>query len=307
MFANRKITGLYKEFTVPLWIGVLLLLTVSAAVFLPWLGSERELFRNESLHAVIAQEFSSSSPVPTAHHVQLLSDGIIHQAAASILHRVSGLSLVSSLRTVSLLMLTLTAILAGISASSRSSRAGLTAAAVVMSTMIAIDKVPDGFPATTSAFFLLSAQLAFFYYGIRKANWNMAWIVSAALILLAFASGGFRMLIYFVFPLLFLRHYTPRGKKKEVPLPREKPPSHILPILPCFVGCFHPLVSCIIFCRNATERKQPSKPDRSSGKWKKQRVLYAFAGKHLTRVDDKFKLKLEVETDDTERLSARIG
>lgn len=205
MFTNRKITGLYKEFAVPLWIGILLLASATAVIYLPWLGSERELFRNESLHAVIAQEFSVSSPLPTAHHVQQLSEGIIHQAASAFLHRISGLDPVCSLRTISFIMLLLTAILAGLGVPSRSRRARLAAAAVVVSTLLAIDKSCEGYPATTSAFFLLAAQLAFFYYGIRKANWNMAWLTSAALITLAFFSGGFRLLIYFIFPMLFFR------------------------------------------------------------------------------------------------------
>ena len=205
MFTSRKITGLYKEFAVPLWIGILLLTVAAATVFLPWLVGKQELSRDESLHAVIAQEFTISAPVPTAHHVQQFSEGVIYQAAASALHKISGLSLVCSLRTVSFIMLLLTAALAGISAASRSRRSGIVAAAVMLSTLLVLDKANDAYPTTTNAFFLLSAQLAFFYYGIRKANWNMAWLSSAILITLAFFSGGFRMLIYFIFPMLFFR------------------------------------------------------------------------------------------------------
>lgn len=205
MFSRKKITGLYKEFSVPLWLGISLLIIASSVIFMPWLMSNRELFRNESLHAVIAGEFSFSSPVPTAHHIQQLSEGVLFQALSAMLHHATGLPIDKALRTVSFIMLLLTAALTGASASARSARAGLVSAAVMLTTILALDKAIEGYPTTTNAFFLLSAQLAFFHYGIRKANWNMAWIISALLVTLAFFSGGFRMLIYFIFPMLFFR------------------------------------------------------------------------------------------------------
>ena len=205
MFFNRKITGIYKESAVPIWLGTLLLAAAAAAIYLPWLNSGHELFRNESIQAVIAKEFSVSAPVPTAHHVQLLSEGILFPAVSSLINRWSGLSMEISLRLVSLCMLIMTAVLAGFSASNRSARAGLAAAAVTVSSVLAIDKAAEGYPTTMNGFLLLSAQLVYFHYGMRKADWNLAWLLSAVLILLAFFSGGFRMLIYFIFPMFFFR------------------------------------------------------------------------------------------------------
>ena len=205
MFINRKISGIYREFAVPLWLGIILLTASAAAIYMPWLSNSHELFRNESIQAVIAREFSFSAPVPTAHHVQLFSEGILFPAISALLERCTGISMENALRSVSLIMLLLTATLAGISASVRSFRAGVVAAAVIISCILSIDKAPEGYPTTTNAFLLLSAQLAFFHYGIRKANWNMAWMISTLLIILAFFSGGLRMLIYFIFPMIFFR------------------------------------------------------------------------------------------------------
>ena len=205
MFLNRKISGIYKEFPVPFLLGAVLLAAAAAMIYMPWLNSGHELFRNESMQAVIAREFSLSAPVPTAHHVQQLSEGILFPAISAFLHRCTGIAMETALRAVSITMLVLTATVAGFCASVRNARAGLVAAAVTISSVLVIDKATEGYPTTTNALLLLSAQAVFFHYGIRKTNWNMAWLLSVALITLAFFSGGFRMLIYFIFPMFFFR------------------------------------------------------------------------------------------------------
>ena len=111
----------------------------------------------------------------------------------------------SALRAVSVFMLVMGGIVCGISASGRSKTSGIVAAAVYLTSFLAMSKGLEGYPATTSAFFLLCAQMAFFYYGIRRANWSMAWILSSLLITLAFFSGGIRMILFFIFPMLFFR------------------------------------------------------------------------------------------------------
>ena len=210
MFHKQKISGIYKESAIPLWLGAIIICATAVVIYqpciyLPWRECSHELLKSESLYAVIAQECSFSTPVPTAHHVQQLSEGILFPAMTSLLHRCTNIAMETSLRTVATIMLLLTAALAGISASTRNTRAGLVAAAITISSVIAIDKAAEGYPTTTNAFLLLAAQLTFFHFGIRKANWNLAWLFSASLILLAFFSGGFRMLIYFVFPMFFFR------------------------------------------------------------------------------------------------------
>ena len=202
---NRKISGLYHEFAVPFWVSVAILVIAGAVIYLPYLGCGKELFRNESLYAVMAQELSDSAPVATAHHVQQVSGEIIFPALASFIHNVTGLAMDSALRCVSLFMLIMTAAVCGVSASGRSAKAGIVASAICLTSLLAIEKGAEGYPTTTNAFFLICAQMTFFYYGIRRANWNLAWIFSTLLITLAFFSGGIRMLLFFIFPMLFFR------------------------------------------------------------------------------------------------------
>lgn len=204
MFLIRKISGLYKEFPVPSKLAAVILIAAVSAIFFPWLDNSRELFRNESLYAVMAQELPASL-FPTAHHTPQLQEGVLYPMAVSLFNRITGASMEFSLRTISLIMLILTAAVAGFSASARSARAGFAAGAMVLTTLLTIDKASEGYPTSTNAFMLLSSQMVFFHYGIRKANWNKAWILSALIMTCAFYSGGFRMLIFFIFPMLFFR------------------------------------------------------------------------------------------------------
>ena len=203
MFTNRKISGLYKEFPVSASLAAIIVTVAVLVIFVPWLYSSRELFRNESLYAVMAQELPKSA-IPTAHHVPQLSEGVLYPVIVSVFHRL-GMSMELALRSVSLLMLILTSIVAGACASRHSKRAFFVAATITLSSALAIEKCIDGYPTTTNALLLLSAQMVFFHYGMHKANWNKAWILSSLIITLAFFSGGLKMLIFFIFPMVFFR------------------------------------------------------------------------------------------------------
>ena len=159
---NRKISGLYHEFAVPFWVSVAILVIAGAVIYLPYLGCGKELFRNESLYAVMAQELSDSAPVATAHHVQQVSGEIIFPALASFIHNVTGLAMDSALRCVSLFMLIMTAAVCGVSASGRSAKAGIVASAICLTSLLAMEKGAEGYPTTTNAFFLICAQMTFF-------------------------------------------------------------------------------------------------------------------------------------------------
>ena len=159
----RKISGLYHEFAVPFWVSVAILGISGAVIYLPWLSFGRELFRDESLYAVMAQELSCSAPVSTAHHVQQLSGGIIFPALVSFIHNITGITMENALRGVSLFMLAASAAVCALSAAGRSKQAGLVASAIYLTSFLAMEKGVEGYQATTNAFFLLCAQMAFFY------------------------------------------------------------------------------------------------------------------------------------------------
>lgn len=198
--------GIYTEKPISRWWGVLILLVVFLAVHEPWLLGMRELFRQEGFYAVQAAEFQPSSTLVTAHGVAVQDAFPLYPALSGLLMRGCGIPVEIALRAVSLLMLAAGAVLTYFAAASeRSCRAGLVAAGMYISTFLVLEKAGDGTPATCNAFFLLAAQLLFFQYGIRRTNWNAAWISSLALLGFGFFSGGFRVLLYFVFPMFFFR------------------------------------------------------------------------------------------------------
>ena len=198
--------GIYTEKPISPWMGVLILLIAFLAIHEPWLLGMRELFRQEGFYAVQAVELQPSSTLVTAHGVPIQDAFPLYPALSGLLMRGFGVPAEFALRTVSLLMLAATAVLTYFAAASeRSCRAGLVAAGMYISTFLVLEKACDGDPATSNAFFLLAAQLLFFQYGIRRTNWNAAWISSLALLGFGFFSGGFRVLLYFVFPMFFFR------------------------------------------------------------------------------------------------------
>ena len=198
--------GLYSE---SVWSRTACVCALAAAflmIYLPWLSADRELFRQECIFAVEAMEFNPRSLLVTAHGVPEYNAVPVFPAVTQFIHRLTGAPVELVMRGISILMLAAGGVLVYFAAASqRTSKAGFVAAAFYLTALIAMEKAVEGNPATMGAFFLLSAQLVFFYYGIRKSNWNKAWIYSSALAALSFLSCGFSMLLYFVAPMFFFR------------------------------------------------------------------------------------------------------
>ncbi len=192
-------------------LGMLLVLALFLLTFLPWLGTEREMLRQEGFFAAITSEFVENGRTlkdgiaATAHH-QIVEDAYpLYPMVVSLLYR-AGMPMESALRTVSVVMLGILSLLAGIAAASRSNaRAGAVAACCCFGTLFALEKTVIGGAETMAACFLFSAQLLFFHYGSRLADWNSAWIAAAILVSLGFLSAGPVVVLFFAVPLIFLR------------------------------------------------------------------------------------------------------
>ncbi len=198
--------GIYSERKIGAWSGWLIIIFSFMLIYLPWLSPERELFRGEGLYAAEAMEFDFASPVVTAHQVAITDGYPLFPAAAALLSRDCGIPMETVLRGISVVMFAATAILVFFAAASERSRvAGFAAMAMYISSGLTIEKVIDGDPTTSGAFFLAAAQLLFFNYGIRRADWNRAWIISALLAALGFLSCGFKPILCFVVPMFFFR------------------------------------------------------------------------------------------------------
>ena len=210
--------GLYFERNWKLSAGVILLIAAFLMIYVPWIIAGQELFRQESVYAVEALEYVPGSFVTTAHGVPDLHGSLMFPAVAYYLNRITGLPIENIMRGISCFMLAAGAVLVYFAAASqRTSRAGLVASAFYLTPLIAMEKAVEGHPATASAFFLLAAQLVFFYYGVRRSNWNKAWIFSACLISLGFFCGGLMMLFYFIAPMFFFRRPLSVKSKFKTP------------------------------------------------------------------------------------------
>lgn len=198
--------GIYQENNIPRWAGILVLALAFLVLFEPWFLGLRELFRLEGFYAVQAAEFSATSSIVTAHGVAIRNAYPLYPGLTALLNRGLGLEMELSLRLLSVIMVAASAAVVYIAAASeRSSRAGLAAAAMFLGTNLMLEKAVDGDPATMNAFLLLAAQLVFFQFGVRRANWSMGWICALGLLSLGFLSGGFWVVLLFVFPMFFFR------------------------------------------------------------------------------------------------------
>ena len=190
--------------------GILLILALFVLLNLPWLINYRELYRQEGVFAAISAEYAENPWNPSegitakAHGVMLNNAWPLYPAVVSILF--NWMPMENALRVVSLTMLGVLALLAGIAAASRSDfRAGMVASCCCIGTLFAMDKGLFGGPETMAACFLFAAQLLFFHYGSRYADWNSAWIAAAIFLSLGFLTAGPVIILFFIFPLIFLR------------------------------------------------------------------------------------------------------
>ncbi len=198
--------GIYTEKTLPRWVGILILCLAFLALYQPWHLDVRELFRLEGLYAAESSEIGGRLSVVTAHGVMIQNAFPLYPMLVNCLTEYAGLSIEFALRLLSVGMLGFSAVMVYFAAASeRSYRAGLVASAMYIGSALAVEKVIDGYPTTLTAFFLLAAQLLFFQFGIRRANWSTAWILSLGMMVFGFFAGGVAALCYFVFPMFFFR------------------------------------------------------------------------------------------------------
>lgn len=199
--------GIYTERKIGTVACAAILCGAFAVLFGVWLFVGPELMRSEVRFASAAAEFSTQTPLRMTIHGWATPECMpLLPAAAALLRKCFGAPMESVLRGVSILMLGAGAVLVFFAARSRNSpRAGIVAAAMYSSCFLALGTAVEGTPATGGAFFLAAAQLVFFRYGIRHSDWDRAWVFSALLVTLGFLTGGFMVLVFFIFPMFFFR------------------------------------------------------------------------------------------------------
>lgn len=199
--------GIYAERKIGIWSCAAIVTAAFAALYGIWLFVGPELMRTEVNYAAAAAELSPRKPLLMTIHGWATPECMpLLPISARLLCDLTGAPMESALRGMSILMLGAGAVLVYLAAGSRHSpRAGIVAAAMYSTCFLAMGTAIEGTPATLNAFFLGAAQLVFFFYGIRRSDWNRAWIFSALLATLGFLSGGFMVLVFFALPMFFFR------------------------------------------------------------------------------------------------------
>lgn len=198
--------GPYREKNMPGAVNALALVVVLMVMYQPWQLMVQELSASEGFFAVQAMELSGRNYVVTAHGMAIQNAYPLYPLLVSVLWKYSHLPLELVMRLISVFFTLAAGLIVYIGAANmRSPRAGLIAAAAFLTCNLTMEKAIEGFPLTMSLFFVLLADMLFFYYSMRKNNWDMAWLSSLFFASLAFLSGGFFALLAFAVPLLFLR------------------------------------------------------------------------------------------------------
>jgi hypothetical protein len=162
-----------------------------------------ELYSTEGEYAAAALEFTGGNTLVTVHGT--LPDSVfpLYPALVRLLLN-CGLPLEFSLRFMSLLPLALLALLTGlICGRSTDRQAGAAAAVIVLTTILAGSKAPEGYPQLLSALIVYGGWMLWFYLGFVRSNWNAAWLSVGLFGGLAFYSNGLTAVVYFLVPLAF--------------------------------------------------------------------------------------------------------
>ncbi len=182
-----------------------LLILAFLAIFSLFQLGTWELRGREGRYAAIALEITPTHPNTIAHGEQIPYSHPLFPLLVRWLRKL-GLPIELALRLVSVASVAMLAILAWeVGRRALSEQAGVVAAAMMFSSVIVVEKGMDGFPDFVVMLFLVSAWLSWFTFGVARGSWNKAWVVSFAFCALAFHGGGWRAVVLFVFPLLFMR------------------------------------------------------------------------------------------------------
>ena len=212
--------AIYEEKQPPVRRIVLLIAVVFLVSFpLVQIGMN-ELYSTEGEYAAAARELSGLSTLVTVHGTLPETVFPLYPALVRLLLD-CGLPLEFSLRFMSLLPLALTALLVGlICGRSADRQAGAAAATIVLTTILAGSKAPEGYPQMLSALIVYGGWMLWFYLGFVRSRWNAAWLSVGLFGGLAFYANGLTAVIYFLVPLAFQqRPFTVWSKLRKPGLP----------------------------------------------------------------------------------------
>jgi len=210
--------ALYKEKKINTVFLILLLVAAFFAIFCPWRLGERELYWDEDYYAVQTLELEHTPSTTFAHGEFTYDSSPLFPLIVAKLKSDLSLPIEFVLRLVSVLALAALSCLVWIAAKNAGGvKAAAVATAVVISSNIVIEKAIDGYPDVLTLLFLMAGWLLWFSLGVGRGKWNLAWILGFFFCGLAFYTQGFITILYFVFPLIFMRRPMTIWRKLKKP------------------------------------------------------------------------------------------
>ncbi|MEM4248438.1 MAG: glycosyltransferase family 39 protein [Candidatus Nanoarchaeia archaeon] len=198
---------IYEEKSISKFFAFLLLLFCFLLIYPIFQIGERELRWDEGYYAAIANEMDILKPTTVAQGEFILSYplypwlvAIIYKIPFSFLKFEIGLRLVSILSIAALCFIIWATVKDALD-----EEVAFVAVASFMSFALILEKGLDGYPQMLGYVFIFSAWALWFKYGAVKGNWNLAWALSFLFAGLAFYTVGWIAILFFGFPLIFMR------------------------------------------------------------------------------------------------------
>lgn len=196
----------YREKILPLSPTLLLLVFSFLIFFMPWDAPEREMSWTEGYLAAQALELDWG-PLPlVVVHGEAIPNAfpLFPMLCAGLLK--TGLSPEMALRLLSLIGLAGVAMLVfAVGRKFGGLAVAAPACAMMIGTVLVIDKTFDGYPNWLFILTLLGGHLTWFYYGAIRGDWNRAWLAGWFFCSLGFYLNGITAPIFFLVPLVFMR------------------------------------------------------------------------------------------------------
>ena len=175
--------------------------------FAPWALSEKDLAWREGY--IIAQSMDltlSPLPVVTAHGEAVPNAYPLFPMLAKVAG-IAGCPVELTTRVLSLLgALGLAIVVFAVTAATRKNiSAGACAAAMIITSLLMIDRVPDGFSSTIFTLIIFAGHLLWFYFAAYRGDWSKAWLAGFIACTVGFYLEGVISLICFLLPLIFMR------------------------------------------------------------------------------------------------------
>ncbi len=197
----------YREKVLSLPVAILLAAFAFLISFAPWSLNEQELSWREGYVATQALDMAVV-PLPVAKaHGEAIPNAYPFFPMLAKLATVLGCPAEQSPRVISLLGLAgLVILVFAVAARTRNNvSAGACAAAVMISSVLLVDKAADGFSNTIFALVIFSGQLIWYNFAALRGDWSKAWVAGFTACAVGFYINGIYSLIFFLLPLVFMR------------------------------------------------------------------------------------------------------